>query len=59
MKSPSSFSRGPRTKEDDVLSHNKMRKSKMSESLYAGKDVVSSRIPWKDINRMNTHHLDK
>ena len=23
------------------------KKNKMSESLYAGRDVISSRIPWK------------
>ena len=31
----------------------------MSESLYAGRDVISSRIPWRQFNKVNDHNLEK
>ena len=34
-------------------------KTKKSESLYAGRDVVSSRIPWKEVNKVGHHNVDK
>ena len=34
-------------------------KNRMSESLYAGRDVVSSRIPWMEFNKLNAHNIEK